>query len=71
MPNPPRLFKTKFPYTLDISDEKGQVGGILDLEKLSDEELSALIFQIPEATEELVYRELNKIKLDPNNNNDK
>lgn len=55
-----RTHKTKFSYTLDAFDEKGAVVGELDLEKLTDEELSDLIFSIPEATSEIVYRELAK-----------
>ncbi len=62
-----RTHRTIFPYTIDAFDEKGAVKGELDLTKLSDEELSDLVFSIPEATSEIVYRELAK---ETNNTNE-
>jgi hypothetical protein len=50
MPKIARTFETKTASTK----------GILDLEKLSDEELATLIFQVPQAIQEIVYRELNQ-----------
>jgi hypothetical protein len=60
MPKLERNFRTKFSYTLDTSDENGPVKGEIDLTTMSDDELSNLLFTIPEATSEIVFRELSK-----------
>lgn len=60
MPKLERNFRTKFAYTLDAMDENGPVKGEIDLTTMTDDELSDLLFTIPEATSELVYRELAK-----------
>ena len=60
MPKLERNFRTKFEYTLDTTDEKGPIKGEIDLTTMSDEELAGLLFSIPEATSEIVYRELVK-----------
>lgn len=60
MPELERNFRTKFSYTLDATDENGPVKGEIDLTAMTDDELSDLLFTIPEATSELVYRELAK-----------
>jgi hypothetical protein len=60
MPNLERNFRTKFSYTLDTTDENGPVKGEIDLTQMTDEELSGLLFAIPEVTSEIVFRELSK-----------
>jgi hypothetical protein len=47
---------TKFPYTIDTED--GPVNGIMDLEKLSYDELVDNLLLIPEAINEIVYRDM-------------
>lgn len=60
MPELERNYRTKFSYTLDTSDENGPVKGEIDLTTMTDSQLSELLFVIPEATSEIVYRELAK-----------
>lgn len=51
-----RNFETKFPYIIDT--DTGPTDGIMDLTKMSEEELLNFFPQLPEAMMELVYREL-------------
>ena len=54
-----RDFNTKITYYLeDFSGKKSPREVEVDLSKLPDEELDQLIFHVPEATSEIVYREL-------------
>lgn len=50
-----RDYNTEFPYLID--NEDGPEEGVLDITKLSDEELLDLIPTIPEATKELYFRQ--------------
>jgi hypothetical protein len=50
-----RNHNTLIPYIIDTED--GPKNGIIDLEKMSEKELTDRIFTIPEAINELVYRE--------------
>jgi len=52
---PKRSHKTLIPYIIDT--EAGPENGVMDLEQMSEEELTDRIFSIPEAINELVYRE--------------
>lgn len=59
MAKPERQHKTKVTYYIeDFSGESEPREIEVDLTKISDEELNELIFHIPEATSELVHREL-------------
>jgi hypothetical protein len=51
-----RDFETKIPYTVDNFETGEPEQGILDLESLSDEDLSKYLTTIPQAMEELVFR---------------
>jgi hypothetical protein len=64
-----RQHETKIPYTIDSED--GPKEGVLDLATLSDDDLAQYIFEIPQAVEEIVYRELSQevAAQDTNNNN--
>lgn len=64
-----RKHETKIPYIIDSED--GPEESILDLAELSDDELAQYIFEIPQAIEEIVYRELSEeiAAQDTNNNN--
>lgn len=64
-----RKHETKIPYIIDSED--GSKDAILDLATLSDDDLAQYIFEIPQAVEEIVYRELSKevAAQDTNNNN--
>lgn len=50
-----RNYVTKFPYLID--NEDGPEDGVLDITKLSDDELLDLIPALPEATKELYFRQ--------------
>lgn len=59
MAKPERSHNTKVTYYLeDFSGEKAPREVEVDLSKLPDEELDRLLLQVPEATSEIVYREL-------------
>jgi hypothetical protein len=59
MDKPERDFNTKVVYYLeDFSGKKPPKKVEVDLTKLPGEELDQLLFHVPEATSELVYREL-------------
>lgn len=45
-------------YLEDFSGKTSPKEVVVDLTKLPDEELDQLIFHVPEATSEIVYREL-------------
>jgi hypothetical protein len=51
-----RNHDTKIPYVIDTLD--GPIDGILDLEKMSYEELVENLLSIPEAVNEIVYRDM-------------
>lgn len=59
MQAPERKHKTLFTFVADnVTGETGDKEVTVDLSKISDDELDQLIFKIPEATSEIVYREL-------------
>lgn len=59
MAKPERSHKTKISYYLeDFTGEKDPKEVDLDISTISDDELSQLIFHVPEAVSEIVYREL-------------
>lgn len=59
MAKPERDFNTKITYYLeDFSGKKAPKEVEVDISKISDEELDQLLFHVPEATSEIVYREL-------------
>lgn len=59
MSKPERDFNTKVTYYLeDFSGKKAPKEVEVDISKISDEELDQLLFHVPEATSEIVYREL-------------
>lgn len=62
-----RIHETKIPYIIDYED--GAKESILDLATLSDDDLAQYIFEIPQAIEEIVYRELAKEVATPSTNN--
>jgi hypothetical protein len=62
-----RKHDTKIPYIIDTED--GPKDAILDLATLSDDDLAQYIFEIPQAVEEIVYRELSKEVATQNTNN--
>jgi hypothetical protein len=51
-----RNHDTKIPYIIDTED--GAKNGVLDLEKMSYEELVDNLLLIPEAINEIVYRDM-------------
>jgi hypothetical protein len=54
-----RKHKTVFTFVADnVTGELGDKEVTIDLSKISDDELDQLIFKIPEATSEIVYREI-------------
>ena len=59
MNKPKRDFNTKITYYLeDFSGKTAPRDVEVDLSELPDEELDQLLFHVPEATSEIVYREL-------------
>lgn len=59
MDKPKRDFNTKVTYYLeDFSGKVRSKEVEVDLATIPDEELDRLIFHVPEATSEIVYREL-------------
>lgn len=59
MDKPERDFNTKVVYYLEDFSGKRQPKKVqVDLSTIPDEELDQLIFHVPEATSEIVYREL-------------
>jgi hypothetical protein len=59
MDKPKRDFNTKVTYYLeDFSGKKAPKEVVVDLSELPNEELDQLLFHVPEATSEIVYREL-------------
>jgi hypothetical protein len=59
MEKPERKHQTRVLYYVeDFSGEREPKEIEVDLSKISNEELDQLIFQVPEATSEIVYREL-------------
>jgi hypothetical protein len=59
MNKPERDFKTKVTYYLEDFSGKVRPKEVeVDLTTIPDEELDRLIFHVPEATSEIVYREL-------------
>lgn len=59
MDKPKRDFNTKITYYLeDFSGTKAPREVEVDLSEISDKELDQLLFHVPEATSEIVYREL-------------
>lgn len=59
MDKPKRDFNTKITYYLeDFSGAKAPREVEVDLSEISDKELDQLLFHVPEATSEIVYREL-------------
>jgi hypothetical protein len=59
MIKPERDFNTAVTYYLeDFSGKRSPKLVKVDLSKIPDEELDRLIFHVPEATSEIVYREL-------------
>lgn len=59
MAKPERDFNTKVTYYLEDFSGKSKPKEVeVDLSKLSNDELDQLLFHVPEATSEIVYREL-------------
>lgn len=52
-----RQHQTKLPIIIDTEDGPEEI--TIDLAELSDDELAQYIFDVPQAVEEIVYRELN------------
>lgn len=51
-----RQHETKITYTIDTED--GAKEEVLDLAEMSDEELASYLFTLPQAFQELTYRQL-------------
>lgn len=58
MKMPERNHETKIPYIIDTED--GPINKVIDLESMSDDELSEQLFTVPEAINEVVYRDMVK-----------
>lgn len=56
MEKPERQHETRIPYIIDTPT--GSEEGFLDLAKLSLEELDEYAFTLPQAADELLYRQL-------------
>jgi hypothetical protein len=59
MDKPERNFNTIFRVSIDDVTGLSQAKEVvIDISKISDDELDQLLFKFPEATQEIVYREL-------------
>ncbi len=59
MQKPERGYKTVFTVMLDdVTGASEPKELTIDISKISDDELDQLLFKFPEATQEIVYREL-------------
>jgi hypothetical protein len=56
MESPRRNHATQIPYILDTED--GPIEGVMDLEKMSYADLTENLLSVPEAINEIVYRDM-------------